>query len=79
MEIVYLLVPLTLLLVTIGIGIFSWAVKSGQYDDLDGPAHQILYDDDENMIPPGARANSTDTTQADHSGPNDDTEDTSRR
>jgi len=34
-EIVYLLVPVTLILVTIGVVVFSWAVKSGQYDDLD--------------------------------------------
>ncbi|KZY38278.1 cytochrome oxidase, partial [Oleiphilus sp. HI0043] len=30
---------------------FGWAVKNGQYDDLEGPAHSILYDDDKDMIP----------------------------
>jgi nitrogen fixation-related uncharacterized protein len=25
--------------------VFFWAVDSGQYDDLDGPAHSILFDD----------------------------------
>lgn len=55
MEIVLILVPITLLLVSLGIALFSWAVKNGQYDDLDGPAHQILYDDDEDMIPEEAR------------------------
>lgn len=55
MEIVYFLVPLTLLLVAVGVAIFSWAVKSGQYDDLEGPAHRILYDDDADMIPDDAK------------------------
>jgi len=32
------------------LGIF-WAIRSGQYDDLDGPAQRILMDDDDPMIP----------------------------
>ena len=30
---------------------FILTVKSGQYDDLDGPAHRILMDDDDPLIP----------------------------
>lgn len=46
MEILYLLIPLSLLLVLlIGI-IFWWASKSGQFDDLSGPGFRILMDDD---------------------------------
>ncbi|HCW89879.1 MAG TPA: cbb3-type cytochrome oxidase assembly protein CcoS [Marinobacter sp.] len=55
MKIVMVLVPLMLILVAIGIALFSWAVRNGQYDDLDGPAHRILYDDDEDRIPAEAR------------------------
>lgn len=55
MEVLYVLVPLSLMLVSIGILIFIWAVKSGQFDDLEGPAHNILYDDDASMIPKDAR------------------------
>ncbi|MDP4546581.1 MAG: cbb3-type cytochrome oxidase assembly protein CcoS [Marinobacter sp.] len=55
MNIVMLLIPLMLMLVALGIFLFSWAVKSGQYDDLDGPAHRILHDDDKDMIPTEAR------------------------
>ena len=55
MNIVLILIPITLLLVTAGILVFNWAVKSGQYDDLEGPAHRILYDDDRDMIPDDAR------------------------
>lgn len=51
MEILYLLIPISIVLVAIAVWIFSWAVKSGQYDDLEGPAHSILYDDDKDMIP----------------------------
>lgn len=46
MEIVYLLVPLAALLAGVIVWIFFWAVKSGQFDDLEGPAHRILMDDD---------------------------------
>ena len=54
MEIVVVLVPLMLMLVTGGIILFNWAVKNGQYDDLEGPAHRILYDDDKELIPEDA-------------------------
>ncbi|MFC4260368.1 cbb3-type cytochrome oxidase assembly protein CcoS [Marinobacter lacisalsi] len=54
MNILLILIPVTLLLVTVGILVFNWAVKSGQYDDLEGPAHRILYDDDSDMIPDDA-------------------------
>ncbi len=55
MQIVMFLVPLMLLLVVGGLVLFSWAVKNGQYDDLEGPAHRILYDDDNDMIPKESR------------------------
>lgn len=58
MKIFLLLVPITLLLVGVGVLLFSWAVRNGQYDDLDGPAHRILYDDDDDMIPDEARQDS---------------------
>ena len=51
MEILYILIPVSIILVAIAIAIFGWAVKSGQYDDLEGPAHSILFDDDKDMIP----------------------------
>lgn len=42
MEIIYLLIPLSLVLVGLAIFAFSWAAKSGQFDDLDSPALSIL-------------------------------------
>ena len=50
MEILYLLIPLSLLLVGFIVWIFLWAVRSGQFDDMEGPAHQILMDDDDPVI-----------------------------
>ena len=47
MDIIYILVPLSLLLIGIAVLIFFWAVKSGQFEDMESPAHRILFDDDE--------------------------------
>lgn len=44
MEAIYLLVPIALVFVAIAIGIFFWAVKNGQYDDLNTEARRILFD-----------------------------------
>ena len=54
MEILYLLIPITLGLLTVAVGLFYWTVKSGQYDDLDSQAYRILFDDenDKKMTPP---------------------------
>lgn len=47
MEIIYLLIPLSIVLVGLIIVGFFWAVNSGQFDDLQGPAYRILQDKDE--------------------------------
>jgi len=44
-EVIYGLLPGMLLLGIIGVAIFFWAVRSGQYDDMDGAANRILMDD----------------------------------
>ncbi len=51
MEILYLLIPLAILLLLVIAGFFFWSVKSGQMDDLEGPAYRILMDDDQARIP----------------------------
>lgn len=56
MEILYLLIPLSVVLIFLIVGIFLWAVKSGQFDDMEGPAHRILMDDDTPRPPPGDQA-----------------------
>ena len=46
MDILYLLIPISLIFVAIIAWVFIWSVKSGQYDDMEGPAHEILMDND---------------------------------
>jgi cbb3-type cytochrome oxidase maturation protein len=45
------LLGVTILFVAIAAAGILWAIKSGQYDDLEGPAQRILMDDDDPMIP----------------------------
>ncbi len=46
MNIIYLLIIISVIFVAVIFGVFFWAVRSGQFDDLDKPSHQILMDDD---------------------------------
>ena len=47
MTILYILVPVAIVLVIVAICVFNWAVNNGQYDDLDSPAHSILFDEED--------------------------------
>jgi cbb3-type cytochrome oxidase maturation protein len=47
MEVLIYLVPIALGLGLLGLGAFLWALKTGQYDDLEGAAWRALMDDDE--------------------------------
>ena len=55
MSILYLLIPLSLTLLGLAVWAFFWAVKHDQFEDLEGPAHRILFDEDENDLPPEER------------------------
>lgn len=57
MEILYLLIPISMIFVVMIAGVFIWSVKSGQYEDMEGPAHRILMDDD------GIHSNKDDSEQ----------------
>jgi cbb3-type cytochrome oxidase maturation protein len=46
MESLYLLIPVSVILVFVIGGIFWWSLKSGQLEDLEGPAYRMLMDDD---------------------------------
>lgn len=46
MSILVYLVPAALLLGGLGLAAFMWSLRSGQYDDLEGAAERILYDDE---------------------------------
>lgn len=60
MNIVYLLIPIAIILVSVATWAFFYSVKNGQFDDLESPAHRILFDDDDDMIPEDARVKKTD-------------------
>lgn len=47
MEIMYLLIPLSVILVFLIGAIFWWSLRSGQFDDLEGPGYRVLMDDDQ--------------------------------
>ena len=51
MTILLYLIPIALLLGGLGLAAFLWALKSGQYEDMEGAANRILFDDDENERP----------------------------
>ena len=53
MDVLLLLIPLSVVLVLLIGMVFWWSVESGQFDDLDGPAHRILTDDDTSDAIPG--------------------------
>ncbi len=42
-----MLIPVALVLGALGLAGFLWALRSGQFEDLDGAANRILFDDDE--------------------------------
>jgi cbb3-type cytochrome oxidase maturation protein len=46
MEDFFFLIPIALALGVTGLGAFLWSLRNGQYEDLDGAAERILFDDD---------------------------------
>lgn len=72
MSSLYILVPLSVVLVFIIGVIFWWSVRSGQYDDMEGPAYRMLLDDKDD--PPqesgrGDEAASDDAADGTHAAP----------
>jgi cbb3-type cytochrome oxidase maturation protein len=53
MEFFYL-IPIALALGAVGLAAFMWSLRSGQYDDLDGAAERILFEDEDTPASPGA-------------------------
>lgn len=47
MDSLYLLIPVAMIFVAIAIGLYLWAVNSGQYDDLDNEGQKMLFDDED--------------------------------
>ncbi len=55
MEAVFILVPLAAVLALGTVAALFWAVRSGQFEDLEGPAHRILMEEDPPLSPPPRR------------------------
>ncbi len=54
MNIIYILIPLSVILMVLAIAFFFWAVRNDQFDDLETPALDIL--DEEETQRPGKPA-----------------------
>lgn len=50
-EMLYILIPIGLAVVAVAAYGFAWAIRNGQFEDLEGPAYRILMDDDDPRIP----------------------------
>lgn len=66
MPSLYLLIPIALLLVVLAALLYWWAVRSGQYRDLDREADRILYDD---IDPPGPDRGNTNSKEVGNDRP----------
>ena len=64
MEALIYLIPAALFLGLLGLGAFLWALKSGQFEDLQGAAERILYDDDEDEPEPKGEDGGTPSTNS---------------
>ncbi len=51
MSILFLILPLAFLLAGAALAGFMYAVRQGQFDDLDTPSHRVLFDDDDGVTP----------------------------
>lgn len=51
MEVIYGLLPFIIVIGLAMVAVLFWAVKSGQFEDLEGPAERILMDEDDPRLP----------------------------
>ncbi len=56
MDILYLLIPVSVVLVFVIGAVFWWSLRHGQFEDLEGPAYRILMDDDSPSVVDGSVA-----------------------
>ena len=69
MEILFFLIPLAIVLAGIAVWAFFWSVNTGQFDDLESPAHSILFEDDEHLIPKDKAATNSPKESSNAQGP----------
>lgn len=56
MSVIYVLIPIAILFVIIGLAVFFWAVRSKQFEDLDKEGFSILFDDNKPVIKPKSKS-----------------------
>jgi len=71
MNTLYLLIPMAVAVLVVMVIGFIWTVRNDQYEDLEGPAHRILMDDDDPRIPspPGEPERPCTADSAEEAGP----------
>jgi cbb3-type cytochrome oxidase maturation protein len=47
MEVIFILVPVSMIIISVALWAFVWSVKNDQFEDLEKEAHSILFEDDE--------------------------------
>ena len=65
MDALYVMIPIAIVIVALAIRLLFWAIDSGQYDDMDGPAHSILFDDEDPAHRSGVQEAQTPTESQD--------------
>lgn len=68
MEVVFILVPVSLVIVIIALWAFVWAVRNDQFEDLDKEAYRILFDKDKNNDKVKENAKAKDKNKGEDSG-----------
>lgn len=68
MDVIYGLIPGMLLLGLVGVAVFFWAAKSGQFEDMEGEANRILMDGD---LPPDSKQQKQDPEPSEDRDKND--------
>lgn len=71
MEVIYLLIPIAILFVVIAIYVFSWAVKSDQFDDLEKHGMSVLFDEEKDKNTSKNTDTTSSTTSEENKTPND--------
>lgn len=61
MEVIYWLIPAMLVIGLAMVGALFWAVRTGQYEDMEGPAHRILLDEEEDPLWPATEKSADET------------------
>lgn len=72
MNILFLLIPLSIVLLSLAIWAFFWAVKNDQFEDLEGPAYSILFDDDKSESKPQSSEAEQTSAEVPEKDPQDD-------